>query len=80
MNKKLPYTYMDHVNMIQDVSNTYSSLMNRGLVMHPTLTRLDQSHKALGDLKQMTNPSTFIAQNTLPQSNPYSPNQVRRKK
>jgi hypothetical protein len=54
--------------------------MNRGLVMHPTLTRLDQSHKALGDLKKMINPSTFIAQNTLPQSNPYSPNQVRRKK
>ena len=43
MHKKSPYTYIDHVNIIQDVG-------------------------------------TFIAENTLPQSNPYSPNQVRRKK
>mgnify|MGYP006401976743 CR=1 FL=1 len=40
MHKKSPYTYIDHVNIIQDVGNTYSSLMNRGLVMHPTLTCL----------------------------------------
>ena len=80
MNKKEPYTLQEHIDLVSNVRNTYPNLMNRGLVMPPNIYRLDQTHKAVGDLNKTINPSTFIANNTLAQSNPYNPKQIRRKK
>tara|TARA_R100000008_G_C3552171_1_gene151075 strand:+ start:219 stop:479 length:261 start_codon:yes stop_codon:yes gene_type:complete len=80
MNKKQPYTLQEHIDIVSNVGNTYPNLINRGLVMPPNIYRADQSHKAVGNLQKTTNPSTFIANNTLAQSNPYRPNQAWRKK
>ena len=80
MNKKEPYTLQEHIDLVSNVGNTYPNLMNRGLVMPPNIYRADQTHKAIGDLNKTMNPSTFIANNTLAQSNPYNPKQLRRRK
>ena len=51
--------------------------MNRGMVLPPNVNRLDKLSNVMKDFPKA---NTFVANNTLAQSNPYSPNQVLRKK
>jgi len=70
------YTQQDYFNILNNPASTYFGLANRGMVMHP-LTRLDNLNNAM---KNFPKQNTFVANNTLPQSNPYSPQQVLRKR
>ena len=76
---KNKYTQQQYFNILNNPQNTFYGLQNRGLSVSQNIQRLDQAHKAMKDFKA-PNTSTFIADNTLIQSNPYNPKQVRRKK
>jgi|TARA_R100000008_G_C3573111_1_gene163486 hypothetical protein len=76
---KNKYTQQEYFNILNNPQNTFFGLQNRGLSVSKNIHRLDQAHKAMKDFKN-TNTSNFIANNTLIQSNPYNPNQAKRRK
>jgi len=70
------YTQQEYFNILNNPSSTYFGLVNRGMVVQP-VTRLDKLSSVMKDFPKQ---NTFVANNTLPQSNPYSPQQVLRKR
>ena len=73
---KNKYTQQDYFNILNNPASTYFGLANRGMVVQP-ITRLDKLSTVMKDFPKQ---NTFVANNTLPQSNPYSPKQVLRKR
>jgi len=70
------YTQQEYFNILNNPSSTYFGLVNRGMVVQP-VTRLD---KLSSVMKNFPKQNTFVANNTLAQSNPYSPQQILRKR
>ena len=73
---KNKYSQQDYLKILNSPSSTYFGLVNRGMVI-PNVNRLDKLSTVMKDFPKT---NTFVANNTLAQSNPYSPNQVLRKK
>lgn len=74
---KNKYSQQDYLKILNSPSSTYFGLVNRGMVLPPNVNRLDKLSNVMKDFPKT---NTFVANNTLAQSNPYSPNQVLRKK
>ena len=70
------YTQQEYFNILNNPSSTYFGLVNRGMVVQP-VTRLD---KLSSVMKNFPKQNTFVANNTLAQSNPYSTKQILRKR
>ena len=70
------YTQQEYFNILNNPSSTYFGLVNRGMVVQP-VTRLDKINSVM---KNFPKQNTFVANNTLAQSNPYSPKQILRKR
>ena len=70
------YTQQEYFNILNNPSSTYFGLVNRGMVVQP-VTRLDKINSVT---KNFPKQNTFVANNTLAQSNPYSPQQILRKR
>ena len=73
---KNKYSQQDYLKILNSPSSTYFGFVNRGMVI-PNVNRLDKLSTVMKDFPKT---NTFVANNTLAQSNPYSPNQVLRKK
>ena len=73
---KNKYTQQDYFNILNNPASTYFGLVNRGMVVQP-VTRLDKLSSVMKDFPKK---NTFVANNTLAQSNPYSPKQILRKR
>ena len=73
---KNKYSQQDYLKILNSPSSTYFGLVNRGMVI-PNVNRLDKLSTVMKDFPKT---NTFVAKNTVAQSNPYSPNQVLRKK
>ncbi len=73
---KNKYSQQDYLKILNSPSSTYFGLVNRGMVI-PNVNRLDKLSTVMKDFPKT---NTFVANNTLAQSNPYLPNQVLRKK
>ena len=74
---KNKYSQQDYLKILNSPSSTYFGLINRGMVLPPAINRLDKVGTLMKDFPKT---NTFVANNTLAQSNPYSPKQVLRKK
>ena len=67
---KNKYSQQDYLKILNSPSSTYFGLVNRGMVI-PNVNRLDKLSTVMKDFPKT---NTFVANNTLAQSNPYSPN------
>ena len=68
------YTQQEYFNILNNPSNTYFGLVNRGMVVQP-VTRLDKLSSVMKDFPKQ---NTFVANNTLAQSNYMNPRGIKK--